>query len=441
MVFPTSESFEVTTVNGKTEKRSRPRARQFPEHSMLNYYNIFVQNYRGDPPLKIKKIAKNAYDWYPNISEIHYINKDKLKIVTSDLTTANGFLNDKRFGDYRVTVPFDDVEIKGVVGIPTDDDDGSIITEKNIFENCKIKHKPEFGLIEHVDDIEILEVKRFMKFSKEREQPATALNRVLLTFSGKILPSHILMDNILFPVMSYRQPVLQCFKCYRYKHSTRACNKTQTICRRCAKHHSFSGENNAPVECVDVAKCVNCKGNHPSNDRSCAVFLRHKAKSDEKAAREQPKKRPIFSLEDFPPLGARAPKTTKKNSKPNELAAFQGPSNSQISTTTLKPICPKQIENPQSATIEATASPSISTATIEEITSQVSSDNSDNQNSFTSTEFSGFGSFDEKDESPLSSMETNQNATSFNKRNRPINSGDSEDSDLPSPIKKNNYGD
>lgn len=305
MVFPESQPFEVM-VKGKMEKRFRPRTRKFPEFVNLNFYNLFIQNFKGDPPLPIKKIAKTVYSLYPKVMEIQFVNRNKLKIVTEDLETANHLLMDKRFTDeYRVTVNYDDVETKGVVGIPYDDDDGSAITEQMIFENCKVKHKPEFGYIAHVDEIQILETKRFNKFTKEKTQ--TPLNRVLLTFSGKTLPSHVILDNILFPVMSYKEPILQCFKCFRYKHSTRSCNKAQAICRRCAKHHTGPDGNASFELCNDEAKCVNCRGNHPSNDKNCPVFRMHKAKSDEKAALSQPKLGMNFALDNFPPLGTRKP--------------------------------------------------------------------------------------------------------------------------------------
>lgn len=350
MVFPASLTKDVV-INGKTEKRYRPRSRQFTKFSNLNFYNIFIQNYKGDLPLKIKKIAKLAYENYPKIIEILYLNRNKLKIVTSDITTANALLMDEKFTkEYRVTVPFDDVEIKGVVGIPHEDDDGSTITEESIYNKCTIKHKPEFGIIECVEDIKIVEVKRFTKFNKDKTP--NPLNRVLLTFSGKTLPSHVNLDNILFPVTSYREPVLQCFKCYRYKHSTRACNKNQAICRRCAKHHSISTDES--TQCSLSPSCVNCKGSHASNDRSCPVFLKHKAKNEEKAAMSQPKKTPnFFNLVDFPPLGSLRPKKNvwKENcsTQKEKILSDSSTTVSQMKSSSLEKHHLPSLENKQSS--------------------------------------------------------------------------------------------
>lgn len=445
MVFPTSLQFEVD-VKGKKEKRSRGRIRQFPSNSTLNYYNLSIQNYKGDPPLQIKKIAKDVYSLYPKVDEIHYINKNKLKIVTNDLLTANSLLKDEHFANYRIMVPFDDVEIRGVVGIPCEDDDGSILTEEKVYKECSIKHKPEFGLIEGLDEMKIVEVKRFVKYSKNKEQ--TILNRVLLTFTGKSLPSHIIMDNILFPVMSYREPVLQCFKCYRFNHSTRACNKPEALCRRCGQHHSIPDGSNFPTDCTNEAKCVNCKGNHPSNDKSCPVFQRHKFKNDEKAAREQPKKRPIFSLEQFPILGSRRPSkknsrlTESNNPKVDSNPIFQRqredfPKEKETSVSNFDTPSTSKVIAVLPSTLSTTNLPNSSAVATIETNVNLFPDNTDNLNSFSSSDLSGF--YPANQDEFYSSMDTSEIAIN-NKRNRAINLEDSDSSDLQIPLKKNSNG-
>lgn len=426
MVFPTSEFFDVM-VNGKEEKRPRARIRQFPETSNLNFYNIFIQNYKGDPPLKIKKLAKMVYDLYPKVCEILFVNRNKLKIITEDLNTANLLLKDKQFIDaYRVSVNFDDVETKGVVGIPFEDDDGSSISEETIFNNCQIKHKPEFGFIPNIEEIKIVEVKRFIKFSKEKQQ--TPLNRVMLTFTGKALPSHVLIDNIMFPVMSYKEPVLQCFKCFRYKHSTKACNKTQAVCRRCAKHHSVSA-GNAPADCNDEPRCVNCRGNHASNDRSCPVFRTLKAKNDEKAAIYQPKAGMFLPVEHFPPLGSRKPKNSTKTVQVNK-------------TETVKTITLSNKDSPPEDSASMKSKTDAENGKINSIETKLPVPTGTTTKIIQFKEPSSLEQnqvFVSQEETPFSSLDTDANA-SAPKRIRPGSGSEESDDSFTLPYKKNSYG-
>ncbi|XP_067132758.1 uncharacterized protein [Centruroides vittatus] len=73
-------------------------------------------------------------------------------------------------------------------------------------------------------------------------------------------------------------PVLQCYRCCRYGHSTKQCLENDNICSHCAEHHAFK-------DCPNINKvpiCINCQHshienhNHNARDSKCKIYQRIK---------------------------------------------------------------------------------------------------------------------------------------------------------------------
>ncbi|XP_023238589.1 uncharacterized protein LOC111637342 [Centruroides sculpturatus] len=73
-------------------------------------------------------------------------------------------------------------------------------------------------------------------------------------------------------------PILQCFRCLRYGHSTKNCSKTTPTCSHCSGEHSYR-------ECKNLESspiCCNCKHskdgcfNHNARDGTCPLFRKIK---------------------------------------------------------------------------------------------------------------------------------------------------------------------
>lgn len=189
MVFPENTKKEV--IDGKEVITFLPRKRLYPSFANNNVFIIFVQAKIGGS-LKIRNFAKTIYSKFPLVNEIQFVNNSKLKILTDSLKTANDIISDENFRSiYNINVPFDLCEVKGVAALPLE------YSEEELFNYVGIKHKPEFGIIEHIDHISILEVRRLSTRSSNDPKIRVELNKAVLTFSGTVLPSHVKMDGIL----------------------------------------------------------------------------------------------------------------------------------------------------------------------------------------------------------------------------------------------------
>ena len=55
---------------------------------------------------------------------------------------------------------------------------------------------------------------------------------------------------------------IRCYKCQKFGHTKFNCRKNE-VCNKCGKE-----DHNDSQECTNEAKCVNCQGNHASNDKT-----------------------------------------------------------------------------------------------------------------------------------------------------------------------------
>ena len=88
-----------------------------------------------------------------------------------------------------------------------------------------------------------------------------------LTFEGNVLPSHVVINSVIFIVEPYIQRVIQCFKCLRYGHVANQCRNTKTLCTKC-------GEEKKEEHTCNEAFCLNCKNNtHQTTSKTCPQYI------------------------------------------------------------------------------------------------------------------------------------------------------------------------
>ncbi|CAG9857383.1 unnamed protein product [Phyllotreta striolata] len=91
----------------------------------------------------------------------------------------------------------------------------------------------------------------------------------LITFEGKNIPNTVSINYYESRVKVYVGPVLQCFNCLRYGHSSKQC-RSHIRCSRCGEEHEATN-------CQKDIKCIFCKLEHLATDRKqCAEFERQK---------------------------------------------------------------------------------------------------------------------------------------------------------------------
>ena len=99
----------------------------------------------------------------------------------------------------------------------------------------------------------------------------------------RLLFSERLPDLVTIAFESYRvtwcpASPLQCLTCCKFGHTAASCPKAgQRRCRRCGElgHEMW--------ECERKARCINCKGSHPANHRSCPVYATHAKAASERS--------------------------------------------------------------------------------------------------------------------------------------------------------------
>lgn len=92
---------------------------------------------------------------------------------------------------------------------------------------------------------------------------------VRFCFKGATIPSYVEAYGCRFEVEPYIFPVSQCSGCWRFGHRIKYCPLNKIFCPKCGRNHA-----NCETE---QFKCVNCKGDHMSLEKSkCPVFRKEK---------------------------------------------------------------------------------------------------------------------------------------------------------------------
>ncbi|GFS09682.1 nucleic-acid-binding protein from mobile element jockey [Elysia marginata] len=64
---------------------------------------------------------------------------------------------------------------------------------------------------------------------------------------------------------------MRCFRCHRYEHGRNKCRAKEELCVRCREPGHGS------EECKRDVRCVNCKGDHPANSKTCTKYMEEQA--------------------------------------------------------------------------------------------------------------------------------------------------------------------
>lgn len=115
-------------------------------------------------------------------------------------------------------------------------------------------------------EYDIISVKRLKRSTEPGKWEDS--ETVRLCFKSSTLPSFVEVYGCKLKVENYTFPVTQCSNCWKYGHLLRQCNVKKCICPKC-------GDSHANCE-TTIYKCVNCKGDHMSFNKTCPVFLKEK---------------------------------------------------------------------------------------------------------------------------------------------------------------------
>jgi len=108
-----------------------------------------------------------------------------------------------------------------------------------------------------------------IRLNKGKEKTPSYSVKLIFSNCTKKLPEYIYIYSQRFKVKDYKEPLLQCFKCQNYGHSSRNCGGKER-CVICAGNHNYK-------DCPkDKIQCANCKGEHTSSYLGCEKAIEAK---------------------------------------------------------------------------------------------------------------------------------------------------------------------
>lgn len=237
--------------------------------SFYDFDNRYRKSDRGPYYVYIEHRDKNIGRLFP-VRLGHYLFKDEL--------FKNNVIDITSIGINRVKVIFKSYLVAN-----------QLVSSEIIKENNLVAYIPRFfthkkGVIKMVDtyfseeflktaiesDFKVVEVKR-MKRKRVNENGETDLiprQMIIVTFLGNTLPENVKINLVNFPVEPYIHPVVQCFSCLRFGHTSNMC-KGSVRCKRCGGAHQL-------IHCdSSETTCVYCKSSeHVATSKDCPEYIK-----------------------------------------------------------------------------------------------------------------------------------------------------------------------
>ena len=105
--------------------------------------------------------------------------------------------------------------------------------------------------------------KRMDRISIFREGQRKPTGTFILTFQSQTLPKYIRVGYYRVAVSQFIRNPARCYKCQKFGHTKFNCRKNE-VCTKCGQEDHTDSQ-----DCKNEAKCVNCQGNHSSNNKEC----------------------------------------------------------------------------------------------------------------------------------------------------------------------------
>ena len=143
----------------------------------------------------------------------------------------------------------------------------SLNTKKGVIRCPDIKECTDEEILEGLKDEGVIKLDRITVFRDgNRKQTGT----FILTFQSQTLPKYIRVGYYRVAVSQFIPNPVRCYKCQKFGHTKFNCRKNE-VCNKCGQEDHTDSQ-----ECKNEAKCVNCQGNHASNDKSCPKWKEEK---------------------------------------------------------------------------------------------------------------------------------------------------------------------
>ncbi|GFS19254.1 RNA-directed DNA polymerase from mobile element jockey [Elysia marginata] len=144
--------------------------------------------------------------------------------------------------------------------------DSYLNTSRGVINHRDLRGSREEEFVEWIPGVisaRMIEIKR----GEERIKT----NTYVLTFDSPTPPSEVKAGYLPVKVRPYVPTPMRCFRCHRFGHGRDRCRAREELCVKCGEP-GHRGE-----ECKRNPRCVNCKGEHPANSRSCPKYMKEQA--------------------------------------------------------------------------------------------------------------------------------------------------------------------
>ncbi|KAI5730238.1 hypothetical protein M8J76_001095 [Diaphorina citri] len=128
-------------------------------------------------------------------------------------------------------------------------------------------------ILDNIDgkNFKIVEIYRLnRRVNVENSVKYVPSNTIKLRIAGQSIPSYVYLFHVRGELEAYMQPVIQCFKCLQYGHTSSKCTRNDAKCRDCSSTLS-----NEEHQCTSAKKCLHCQGGHSATSKNlCPEFSR-----------------------------------------------------------------------------------------------------------------------------------------------------------------------
>lgn len=243
------------------------RMRRYPEGAAGPF--LVIAEATGEDNLRPASLSKTIIGLYKQeYVRAVVLSRRRMKILMENGHAANDLVA-RTIRNVHFSIPQRLVEVLGVAHVELDVDEDEL-TNATTFDKGKMSqiHNPK-----------IVEARRM---KKRVDGVDKLLTTVVVTFEGQKLPSHLVINQVLYPVKEYIYHTRQCRKCWRLGHGEKSC-RGKARCKKCAE------ELTTPIAehvCeVALPVCINCKGNHEAdNTQTCPKVI--KRKEDDRKKKE-----------------------------------------------------------------------------------------------------------------------------------------------------------
>ena len=136
----------------------------------------------------------------------------------------------------------------------------SLNTKKRVIRCPDIKDCTDDEILEGLKAEGVIKLHRISVFRNGQRKPTGTL---ILTFQSQNLPKYISVGYYRVAVSQFIPNPMRCYKCQKFGHTKFNWRKNE-VCNKCGKEGHTDSQ-----QCTNEAKCVNCQGNHASNDKTC----------------------------------------------------------------------------------------------------------------------------------------------------------------------------